>query len=105
LAELQRRFQAAVLARDALPPEFTAAATQETAKSRFRIYREAYRLRLAEALAADYPALQALLGAEEFAALASAYAESRPVITPSVGPAQGWPSFCATGRTWPIWPA
>lgn len=41
LAELQRRFHAAVLARDALPPEFTAAATQETAKSRFRIYREA----------------------------------------------------------------
>ncbi len=29
-------------------------------------------------MAADYPALQALLGAEEFAALASAYAESRP---------------------------
>lgn len=78
LAELQRRFQAAILARDALPPEFVAAAAQETAESRFRIYWEAYRLRLAEALAVDYPALQALLGAEEFAALVSAYAEFRP---------------------------
>jgi hypothetical protein len=78
LAELQRRFQAAILSTEGAAPEFIAAASREVAETRFRIYREAYRLRLAEALAADYPALQALLGAEAFADLAYAYAESRP---------------------------
>lgn len=44
LAELQRSFQAAILAGDAPVPGFIAAACRETAESRFRIYREAYRL-------------------------------------------------------------
>jgi hypothetical protein len=78
LAELQRRFQAAILSAEGATPEFIAAVSWEVAETRFRVYREAYRLRLAEALAADYPVLQALLGTEAFADLAYAYAESRP---------------------------
>lgn len=78
LVDLQWRFQSAILAPAASMPGFIAAATGEEAELRFSIYREAYRLRLAEALTADYPALQALLGAEAFADLARAYAESRP---------------------------
>ncbi|HLF98338.1 MAG TPA: DNA-binding domain-containing protein [Methylococcaceae bacterium] len=78
LAELQRRFQTAILSGAGTAPEFVAAASANDAELRFRIYRDAYRLRLAEALAADYPALQVLLGAKAFADLACAYAESRP---------------------------
>jgi hypothetical protein len=78
LADLQWRFQSALLSPAASTPGFVAAASPSEAESRFGIYREAYRLRLAEALTADYPALRALLGAEAFADLARAYAESRP---------------------------
>lgn len=78
LAELQRHFQAAILSAAGSAPEFIAAASAKEAESHLRIYREAYRLRLAEALAADYPALQALLGTGAFADLACAYVESRP---------------------------
>lgn len=78
LAELQRRFQAGILSSIGTAPEFVTAAPAETAEARFHIYREAYRLRLAEALAADYPALYALLGNDAFAELARIYAESRP---------------------------
>lgn len=78
LAELQRHFQAAILSAAGSAPNFIAAASAREAESRLRIYREAYRLRLAGALAADYPALQALLGTETFADLAYAYVESRP---------------------------
>lgn len=90
LAELQRHFQAAILSGAGSAPDFIAAASAREAESRLRIYREAYRLRLAEALAADYPALQALLGAEAFADLVYAYAESRPPRHYSIRWAGAW---------------
>jgi hypothetical protein len=45
---------------------------------RLRIYYDAYRLRLVEALSADYGALQALAGSETFAATCRAYIEATP---------------------------
>ncbi|QSA98913.1 DNA-binding domain-containing protein [Methylococcus sp. EFPC2] len=78
LAELQRRFQAAVLSGEPGAPGFVAAETPEAAEQRFRVYHDAYRLRLAEALGADYPALRAVMGAGAFAELAYAYAETVP---------------------------
>ena len=44
--------------------------------TRLAIYGNAYRSRLIEALESHYPALLALTGAEEFAALASAYVQA-----------------------------
>ena len=44
--------------------------------TRLAIYADAYRSRLIEALEAQYPALLALLGAEEFAALGHAYVQA-----------------------------
>lgn len=78
LAELQRRFQAGILSAIGTAPEFVTDVPTESAQARFQIYRDAYRLRLTEALAADFPALQRLLGEEVFAELAGRYAEAKP---------------------------
>ncbi len=78
LAELQRAFQAAVLHPDKNPPSFIAGTGDVSAAARFRVYTEAYRLRLIEALAADYPALRDCLGDEEFGVLGRAYADAFP---------------------------
>ena len=48
------------------------------AATRLAVYSNAYRIRLAEALAANVPQLQQLLGAEEFGAVASRYIDEHP---------------------------
>ena len=53
-------------------------------RSRLRIYADAYRLRLTDALAHNYPCLQQLLGAEAFAALAQRYLDEHPSTSVSV---------------------
>jgi hypothetical protein len=63
LAELESLVQAHVLAGGALPAAL-AAAVAPPAAERWGIYTEGYRLRLAEALAIQYPAVCARLGAE-----------------------------------------
>lgn len=45
---------------------------------RLRIYYDAYRLRLAEALATDHPALQAVMGPDAFRAMCLAYVDATP---------------------------
>jgi hypothetical protein len=47
-------------------------------RQRLDIYRDAYRLRLVEVLAADYPALRAVVGSEAFEALAADYLAAHP---------------------------
>jgi hypothetical protein len=47
-------------------------------KARLDIYASAYRLRLLEALATEYPALKALVGDEEFERAGLAYIEAHP---------------------------
>lgn len=74
LAEVQRELQAAILAEEPLIPPFLAG---DGAKG-LAVYRNAYRLRLIEALAADYPKLQLWLGEEAFARLALAYFAAFP---------------------------
>jgi hypothetical protein len=81
LAELQSLFQSAVLAGDAedraildvvAPPRGADPPTM------MGVYVNAYRLRLAEFLDEDYPALRILLGDDDFEALVEAYIDENP---------------------------
>ena len=81
LAELQSLFQSAVLTGDAedgaildviAPPRDADRATM------MGVYVNAYRLRLAEFLDEDYPALRVLLGDDDFEALVEAYIDANP---------------------------
>ena len=78
LAQLQRDLQHHVLSGDAA----IAAAVNWTpavpAATRLAVYSNAYRIRLAEALAANVPHLRELLGAEEFGAVAGRYIDEHP---------------------------
>jgi len=57
-----------------------------TASERLGIYHGMYLLRMEEALAADYPALQHLLGAAAFRALVSDYVKEHPSRSYSLNP-------------------
>lgn len=56
----------------------------ERRDARLRIYADAYRLRLAEVLAHDFPVLHAWIGADAFGELAEAYLRVHPSRHPSV---------------------
>jgi len=77
LSGLQGRFQDYLL-------RFSGAMAQEIvsdtldAETRLKIYADAYRLRLLEALETDYIALRAALGAEEFDMLGRSYIDACP---------------------------
>ncbi|HSN20698.1 MAG TPA: putative DNA-binding domain-containing protein, partial [Usitatibacter sp.] len=72
LHDAQRALQRAILA------DAPVAEGMLSAGSRPGIYRHAYRARLAGALAANYPALAAALGAAAFRELAERYARMHP---------------------------
>jgi hypothetical protein len=82
LAELQAMFQAGVLAGE--EPDDAAILDKVRNSGRvdratlFGVYVDAYRARLSEFLAADFPALRALLGEERFEALAADYIAAEP---------------------------
>lgn len=84
LAKLQQSFQGDLLgqATDALA--HVRATSKASAETLLGVYREAYLLRLIEALSDDHPALLKLLGADEFAALTRAYAAAYPSRHPSI---------------------
>lgn len=54
------------------------------AQQRIGIYQDAYSLRLAEALASNYPAIAVHLGETEFSAMAQAYIAAQPSRHPSI---------------------
>ncbi|HXQ31068.1 MAG TPA: DNA-binding domain-containing protein [Steroidobacteraceae bacterium] len=83
LADLERAVQAHVLSGGALPDSL-AAAVEPPAAERWQIYTEAYRLRLAEALAIHYPALHAWLGADAFDARVQAFIAATPSVHRSI---------------------
>lgn len=78
LAELQRRFQRHVLAAETAVVAAVAASSPMHARARLAIYRDAYRLRLTEALASNFPRLQQWLGTAEFGAIAQSYIAGHP---------------------------
>lgn len=76
LAELQIRFQRAVLSRDDSPNLFVAEGANVAGG--LRLYLMAYRARLLSALRDNYPVLYRALGDELFADLAHDYIEAHP---------------------------
>lgn len=76
LRALQDAFQAYVLHGAAQIRERVAPGRLDNAERRLRIYYDAYRLRLIEALGGDYETLQAALGEEAFRTAALAYLEA-----------------------------
>ncbi|MBK6509093.1 MAG: putative DNA-binding domain-containing protein [Haliea sp.] len=61
------------------------------AQQRIGVYRDAYFLRLAEALASNYPAIALYMGEPDFTVLAQAYTTAYPSATRrSAGSATGW---------------
>ncbi len=81
LAEIQSLFQESVLADEPSPrllamlrPPVRAENIAET----FGVYHDGFRLRMAEYLSNDYPALREALGDEVFGALVEVYAKDRP---------------------------
>ena len=97
LGDLQRAFQDYLLAtRD----DF-AGAVRDTRKvdrvTLLGVYRDAYSLRLIEALTVDYPGLMAMAGAADFDYMARAYIAAHPSRHPSVRWfGKGLPEFLAT---------
>lgn len=78
LADLQEAFQACVLSDNPGLVERIAGGARVDPQQRLRIYFDAYRLRLVEALATDYEALRALMGEAAFGAACRAYVEATP---------------------------
>ena len=80
LTDTQARFQAYVLAGDGGIVTEIAGADDAFRRTRLDIYYNAYRLRLAEALATDYEILKAYIGHDVFDAIARDYIEARPSV-------------------------
>ncbi len=78
LASLQAAFQRYVLDADVQIAEELASAAHVDPARRLKIYFDAYRLRLIEALGTDYEALRSLMGAEKFNEACRAYIQATP---------------------------
>ncbi|MDX1434840.1 MAG: DNA-binding domain-containing protein, partial [Gammaproteobacteria bacterium] len=84
LRELQAAFHARVLGAATTIDTSIRADRRAGAGERLGIYVDAYRLRLREVLAKDYPVLAACLGEDDFGELAHAYLAAHPSHHPSV---------------------
>ncbi len=80
LTGTQAHFQAYVLAGDGGIIGDIAGANDAFRRARLDIYYDAYRLRLAEALATDYEILKAYIGDEIFESVVSDYIEAHPSV-------------------------
>jgi hypothetical protein len=84
LANLQHAFQSFVLDDDRSAEAEIMGTGGLSAAARLAIYGEAYRLRLVEALASNYPRLKQALGPHEFDDLALQYAQAHRSQRPSI---------------------
>jgi hypothetical protein len=84
LARLQRGFQCNVLEGDRRFEREVAGDARLAAGRRLAIYSSAYRARLVQALARDYPGLRALAGEARFERLANEYIAARPSVFPNL---------------------
>jgi hypothetical protein len=88
LAETQAAFHALATGAEGAPlaaEDFLVGSPDLSAIERIGIYANMYLWRLADALREDYPKLAALLGDEQFLALAEAYAREHPSDRPDLG--------------------
>jgi hypothetical protein len=101
LPQLQLAFQRYVLHGELDMRERVVSAERVDPDRRLRIYYDAYRLRLIEALATDYEALRAAMGVDEFNAACRAYIEATPSIYRNVRWYGGaLPQFLQTTTPW-----
>ena len=84
LRELQRDMQRHLLGEDSRVSSAIVDAPPLAAKDRLAIYRNAYRVRLIDALQDTYPVLHGLLGDEMFMMLGEAYVASHPSLFRSI---------------------
>jgi hypothetical protein len=85
LATLQNAFQVRVLLGDPAISRSILDSRRLDRAARFKIYFDAYRFRLAEFLANDYPVLRSFLGDERFGRLVEAHIEATPSRYPNAG--------------------
>ncbi|HKE92868.1 MAG TPA: DNA-binding domain-containing protein, partial [Povalibacter sp.] len=69
LAQLQRAFLQHVVNGDTAVADHVESSAAVPVATRLAVYADAYRLRLVDALASNYPRMQQLLGRDAFAAL------------------------------------
>ena len=101
LASLQRAFQRHVYRPGSTLQRAVLGTAHANAPRRLSVYTEGYRLRLAEALGTDYPALNGLLGEAAFRKMLFAFVEANPSRTPNLrwyGAAL--PAFLARRTPW-----
>jgi hypothetical protein len=84
LAALQHAFQSFVLREQPGVEAQVIGTTERSASSRLAIYSEAYRLRLTEALASNYPRLRQAIGESAFNSLAQDYIRQHDSHHPSI---------------------
>jgi hypothetical protein len=84
LEKLQRELQAHILSGDETVAESINSTEAVPVATRLRIYSDAYRLRLLEALRDNYPTIHATLGDDEFNTLGNGYIEIHPSRTRSI---------------------
>jgi hypothetical protein len=101
LPQLQLAFQRYVLHGEEAMGERVGGAERVDPEQRLRIYYDAYRLRLIEALATDYEALRTLMGTADFNSACRAYIESTPSTYRNVRWYGGaLPQFLQTTAPW-----
>ncbi|HTS54420.1 MAG TPA: DNA-binding domain-containing protein [Burkholderiales bacterium] len=101
LANLQRTFQGYVLRGEPDVLDRITGGERVDPRQRLRIYFDAYRLRLVEALATDYEALRALMGDERFKTVCNAYVEATASVLRNVRwYGAGLPEFLRTTSPW-----
>lgn len=83
LAELQSRMQASILTRDGSTLPLMRRPPNDTPKTMFGVYENAYALRLVEFLHNDHERLSEYLGDAKFSAMGRAYARAHPSDTPN----------------------
>lgn len=83
LAELQAKFQAAIIEGDQTILASIADLPRADRATLFAVYYDAYRLRLAEFLSNDFPILRSYLGDEAFGSLVEDYVETAPSRQPN----------------------
>lgn len=84
LAELQNELQQYLLNKHNNINAFTIESENFSKRQRLDIYYEAYRLRLIDALRNDYPAVELLLGEDEFESVITEYIHQHPSKHPSL---------------------
>ena len=78
LRELQEAFRQHLMSGDPAVAAYIAGTKGRSSGERLAVYANAYRARLAEALATDYEALRAVMGEEGFLELCHDYVDAHP---------------------------